>query len=254
MKKLFLLLLIMSLLSACTASPTRVPTKTKTPLATKTKQPTPTRTAKPISLAACVTDSTINIRRGPGREFEAVGGIASGKCVSILGRNQDSTWVFIRADQDSVAGENIGWVLASLLTIEGNLQSVSVRTASNALSLAPTQRSQPTATRKPIILMTYTPRPTVSSMMPCSQTINSIGDSVSCKIERASCDYLPDTNGSPTFCNDKPYPNQDFALVVFGENWSDLDGYCLVVRGVVQIYRGTPQIVASSRSQVSYCD
>lgn len=51
-------------------------------------------------------------------------------------------------------------------------------------------------------------------------------------------------NGSPTFCNDIPYPNQDFRLVIIGEDWSDYDGQSIVVAGTLSRYRGLLQIIA----------
>ena len=80
-----------------------------------------------------------------------------------------------------------------------------------------------------------------------------VGETVTCRIKRAYCDYRPDVGGAPTFCNDAPYPSQSFTLLVWGEDWSDLDGMCIDVTGFVVRYKGKPQIVAESRSQVAPC-
>lgn len=234
------------------------PTRTPQPAVTKTKTlPPPTRTARPISLHACVTDSTIRIRKGPGTEYEAINGMVSGTCMSILGRNRDSTWVYVVSDD-----EKEGWVAARLLTIEGDLKQVSVRLVSEALSLAPTakpiatQKLPATTTNPPsFILFTKTSSPALGAFTsPCSETADQIGEQVSCRIERAYCEYYPSVDGSPTFCNDRPYPNHKFTLVVFDEDWSDYDDECIIVSGFVTLYRGRPQIQAFSRSQVSYCE
>ena len=55
----------------------------------------------------------------------------------------------------------VGWVAAALLTIEGNINKVSVRSVSEALSLAPTAKIAPTSTREPVVFVTNTPRPVV---------------------------------------------------------------------------------------------
>jgi len=181
--------------------------------------------------------------------------MVSGTCMSVLGRNKESDWVYMISEDSKT-----GWVAASLLTIEGDVSRLSVRSASQVLSLAsttnvvPTQKLPPTATRRPQIISTNTSQPLLSRFTPlCSELADSLGEYVSCQIPRAYCDYLPDVNGSPTFCNDGPYPNRDFQLVVFGDDWSDFDGNCLIVSGYLGTYRGVLQIKATSRSQVSYC-
>ncbi len=104
-------------------------TRTQTPRATKSSNSSlskfgnPTSTKVPLSLHACVTDSTIRIRRGPGTQYEVIGGLVSGTCMSILGQSGDSNWVYM------TTGEQTGWVAASLLTIDGNLSMVPVSNA-----------------------------------------------------------------------------------------------------------------------------
>jgi hypothetical protein len=148
-----------------------------------------------------------------------------------------------------------GWVAASLLTIEGNLNRVSLKSNSGDLSLAPTSKVIPTSTRKPVVFRTNTPESLVSRFVPlCSDAADQIGEMISCMIKRVDCVYRPDVNGSPTFCNDRPYPNQNFQLVIFGEDWSDYDGSCIVISGNLERYRGVLQIQAFRRSQITYCE
>ena len=251
--------ILVILLSACAPSPTSTPGPTIRPTKTLAPRPTSTPTQKPVSIHACVTNSTIRIRRGPGKQYEQIGGMVSGTCMSILGRSQESDWVYVVSEDNKS-----GWVAASLLTIEGDLQQVSVQSPDEALSMAPTmaptakavptQKLPPTSTRKPLIIPTKTPKPLLDRfVISCSDMANRIGEQVSCKIPRAYCDYRPDVNSSPTFCNDRPYPNQNFAMVVFGADWSDFDGECIIVSGLVSLYRGIPQIQATRRSQITYC-
>jgi hypothetical protein len=68
------------------------------------------------------------------------------------------------------SGDKTGWVGATLLTINGDLDRVSVRRGSEVSSLAlatkvPTQRILSTATQKPIIRATDTPRPVIQPTM-----------------------------------------------------------------------------------------
>ncbi len=102
-------------------------------------------------------------------------------------------------------------------------------------------------TPKPFIVPTNTLKSTLNRLVPlCSDMADQLGERVTCQIERAYCEYLPGVNGSPTFCDDRPYPNQDFQLVVFGDDWSDLDGECLIVSGFLERYTGRLQIKAGS--------
>ena len=93
-----------------------------------------------------------------------------------------------------------------------------------------------------------------SSFIQSYQASSYVGEHVSVKINRAYCDYFPSTSGKPTFCNDKPYPNNDFTMVVWDKDWSHYDGECIVVYGLVSMYKGKPEINVESFSQVSPCD
>ena len=115
-----------------------------------------------------------------------------------------------------------------------------------------TSTSTATPTRAP--QKTNTPCPTPKPLiLQCSNTGSSEGSRVTCKIPRAYCSFQADVSGDPTFCNDARYPGHNFTLVVWGSDWSDFDGKCIVVTGLLTLYSGKPQIKASSRSQISNC-
>jgi hypothetical protein len=170
--------------------------------------------------------------------------------MSVEGRNKESTWVYM------VSNDNIsGWVFTSLLTIEGEVSRISVRSVSDALSLAPTVTATFSVKEWLNTKSTSTPQSIVRQIVPlCSDLSSQLGEHVLCRIERAYCDYRPDIDGSPTFCNDRPYPSHNFTLVAWEENWSDLDGSCILISGNLKTYRGVLQIQALNRSQVSYCE
>ena len=118
-----LLLLVFNWLNT-SAAPTS--TRMLVPIPTLTPSPALTTPPESASLKACVTNSEIRIRQGPGTDFEVMGGLVSGTCMQILGRNQDASWVYMVTEENKA-----GWVAAWLLTIEGDVNGVSVRSASN---------------------------------------------------------------------------------------------------------------------------
>ena len=219
-----------------------------------TAGPAATRTEEPITPSACVSDET-RIRRGPGTQYETIGGLPSGTCMTILGRNDTASWVYIVSEDHQT-----GWVDVSLLNNPWGIDKVSVRddsamanpgratlTSAEIAYGAQAYLTQVSATNIP-------QSPFTRYVVPCFETANRIGEHISCRIEKAVCDYLPKLDGSPTFCNDRPYPDHNFALIVFGKDWSEYDGECLIVSGYLEIDRGVLQIQVSKRSQVSYCN
>ena len=105
-----------------------ISTRMLVPIPTLTPSQALTATPEAVSLKACVANSAIRIRQGPGIDFEVMGGLDSGTCMQILGRNQDASWVYMVTEENKA-----GWVAAWLLTIEGDLKRVSVRSALNDL-------------------------------------------------------------------------------------------------------------------------
>lgn len=215
--------------------------------------PEATRTLEPIALRACAWDTT-RIRRGPGTKYETIGGMLSHICLTILGRNEAASWVYIVSDDHQT-----GWVDASILNIAGDISRVSVRDDSwVADSGRPTLTSAEIAYGAQAYLTevsaTNIPQaPGTQYVIPCFDTADRIREHISCKMEKAVCDYFPAVEGAPTICSDRPYPDHNFALIVFGEDWSRYDGQCLIISGYLEIDRGILKIQASQNSQVSFC-
>lgn len=92
----------------------------------------------------------------------------------------------------------------------------------------------------------------IENIVECAQA--QIGENTICKITQAFCSYKPNVKGSPTFCNDAPYPNHSFTLLVWGKDWSKFDGKCLIISGYIHLYKGMPEIEAINESQVEYCN
>ena len=139
-------------------------------------------------------------------------------------------------------------------------REAAVSAAETALGVA--GGASPTPTDTPILptpIPTRTPTPTLPSepcgphAVPSERAEDYIGQIVTVQMNRAYCSYRRDINGSPTFCNDAPYPAHDFAMLVWGRDWSDYDGRCICVCRKVTSYKGKPEIVLESRSNVSLC-
>ena len=71
--------------------------------------------------------------------------------------------------------------------------------------------------------------------------------------------YADSSKGHPTFLNlDKPYPNQIFTVVIWGENRTkfgkpeeDYKGKRVCVTGKITAYAGKPEIVVSDPKQMT---
>ena len=220
----------------------------------QTTHPAPTYARESVTLWTCVEDTT-RIRRGPSTRSETIGRLGSGTCLTVLGRTEDTSWVYMVSDDHQT-----GWVATHLLTDTVNIGKVSVRDNSALANPArPTLSSAEIAHGAQAYLTkiaaTNLPGAPISShVVPCFESVDRIGDNVSCRMEKAYCDYLPDLEGSPTFCSDRPAPDHTFALVTLGMDWSNYDGQCLIVSGYLEIDRGVLHIKALDRDQVSSCN
>ena len=75
----------------------------------------------------------------------------------------------------------------------------------------------------------------------------------------ASARYAAASRGKPTFLNfDKPFPNEVFTVVIWGENRAnfgtpekDYQGKAVCVTGTITEYRGVPQILVSTAGQLT---
>ena len=74
----------------------------------------------------------------------------------------------------------------------------------------------------------------------------------------ASAKYATGTRKQPTFLNlDRPYPNQVFTALIWGSDRSafpyapeGLQGKRICVKGVIEVYKGRPEIIVTGPSQI----
>ncbi len=143
-----------------TATRTRLPTLTPTPTATPSPAVTPTATASPTEQPAVptftpsptATDSPtptpqpsctvnidrLNLREGPGTQFNILRGLTKGMSFKAVERNSDASWLFI---------EN-GWVSADFMACTPNLTHFPERPT--PVPPPPTATATP-APQKPVI-------------------------------------------------------------------------------------------------------
>ncbi len=96
-----------------TAAPTIVPTATqppptptKAPSATATAKPTDKPTARPTPVPhAVVTSETLNVRSGPDTQYDAIGRVAKGDALTVVGQTDQCNWLRILTAQNLE-----GWV------------------------------------------------------------------------------------------------------------------------------------------------
>lgn len=105
------------------------------PLPPDTPTPEP-----PPAVAEAVVNSAINVRGGPGTNYNIIGGANAGERFRVTGRNQDGTWW--QVDYNGQAG----WLFAELIT-PVNTETVAV--AQNIPAPPPPTAVPPTATPQP---------------------------------------------------------------------------------------------------------
>ncbi len=86
-----------------------------------------------------------------------------------------------------------------------------------------------------------------------------VGETATVCGEVVSTRYAASTKGQPTFLNlDKPYPNQIFTVVIWGNNRSkfgrpeiEYNEKRICVTGKITEYRGVPEVIADAPAQIA---
>jgi hypothetical protein len=156
---------IVSMTPRFTATPvpsrTPLPTFTLTPSNTPlspTPSNTPTPTATPPITGIVASLQTVNVRQGPGIEFNAIIALTPGTGVMILGQNEDGRWLNIRLDDGRE-----GWISAALLRVNPTPTLVPTATPSPDMTALALGTPLPTAV---LGGGTVTPTPPLSVVTP----------------------------------------------------------------------------------------
>jgi hypothetical protein len=105
-----------------TPSPTPSPSPTSTPIVSPTPMlSSPTFTATPTTPVSgvkyCVDTSSLNVRAGPGLDYDVVGGLLQDVCIYFDGRLEDleNKWVRISSGQEGISHLGGMWVYGVFL-------------------------------------------------------------------------------------------------------------------------------------------
>ena len=107
-----------------------------------------------------------------------------------------------------------------------------------------------------ILSRIYTPEPQISPEISIrsDEAIHHIGTAAEVCGPVANTSFRSDISGEPAFLNfDKPYPNQSFTVLIWGENrslwpqppedmYEDLN---ICVTGIIKLHEGEPEIVVT---------
>lgn len=123
-------------LSGTASQPTEIPTEevvevlpsptvelepTQPPEPTEAPTPEPTPSPEPQIVTATTTE-VLNIRQGPSRTMALLGKLPKGTTVTVVGRNDDNSWLQIQIPEKS----ELGWVSAEFVTINGDVNTLPV--------------------------------------------------------------------------------------------------------------------------------
>ena len=99
----------------------RIATPSPTPTPTPAWTPTPTRTRTTTAHVLPGPASGLNVRSGPGTAFPVLAQVRSGTTLTLLGRTEDASWLYVDT------GEVQGWVAAPYVRVAGNILDLPVR-------------------------------------------------------------------------------------------------------------------------------
>jgi hypothetical protein len=121
---------------------------------TSTRLPENTPTATAVMFYGSISSQGINVRTGPSTDYLAIGSLAAGVTVMIVGKNEDGTWLNVLvkvADLPNLAGTPItkngtvaeieGWIRTDLVSIfEGSLDILPIKAAPPIPTPLPNQK------------------------------------------------------------------------------------------------------------------
>ena len=112
-------------LAACTmATPTPAITQAPTIVVSNTPAPVVTFTPTPVRVSLTVKSTLVNCRFGPGTTYELINELDAGESARVVGRNEDSTWLFVH---DPGNPNGYCWVFADVAETQGAVDQLPVQ-------------------------------------------------------------------------------------------------------------------------------
>ncbi len=124
-----------------TASPTPTAEPSETPLpATETATPSSTPTATATTLLLRVSQSSVNVRRGPGTSYATITTLAEGDTVRVIAKTSNGLWFNVELDDSTT-----GWIAGSVTEFLAGTEPDQVPVAATIPALLATNTSVPPA-------------------------------------------------------------------------------------------------------------
>jgi uncharacterized protein YraI len=145
--------------------PTQPPATVAPTAALATSAPVSTTTAAPAGPTVSVKDGDfVNVRKGPAVGYDKVGQIDKGQSAPVRGKSADGTWWQITFP---AGPDGVGWVIGSLVTVNGDTANVQVAQAPALPTGAAVEATQP----PPPAAATATSNIPPSALLPYSQAM-----------------------------------------------------------------------------------
>lgn len=75
-----------------------------------------------ITMTGCVNTRSLRVRSAPGTNNDVIAGLTRGTCVSLIGRNNDESWLQVSFD------DFLGWVSATYIDVKGDASKLPITT------------------------------------------------------------------------------------------------------------------------------
>ncbi len=106
---------------SATSSPTNTHTLTLSPTPTITPTLTPSLTATPDKLVAVVDTEGLNVRNGPGENYDVIAFVEQGSELPVVGTSRENFWLLVQYQ-----GTSTGWVYTEFVNLVGSQDTVPV--------------------------------------------------------------------------------------------------------------------------------
>jgi SH3-like domain-containing protein len=98
---------------------------------------TPTQRPTPSPPTVTMLADEVNVRRGPGRDFETLGRLDEGATAPVVAKSSDDAWWQIEFEAEGNES-GLGWIAAEFANFSGNAKAIPVATSPPTITPTPT--------------------------------------------------------------------------------------------------------------------